>query len=985
MKITRIDFEGFGALTNRTIDFDTDKLNLVVEANEFGKSTMVEATWAILYGLPEKDTYKPWKEGATYSASMDLEIGEKKLRIIRDFDSESVQVLDLNFGLRDVTPQYLGNENEDQVGFKLLGMNRDTFRNTCLVGQRHLEINHMTDSTAVAAEIQGIADSSSPDTKVSAGLQTISQTLSRFMHGNRLCHINELLRELEGQRSDLMKRMRSMDAERGQCREWFSEIQAIDEKLRTPAESKEQEQEQELIDEDQPQVASAAESAEAESLREELRVIEAAIQKLRNQEQKKQALLEAASIHTDDGPISQEQMDFLMRLWDKQEAIVNDMNMLHEYMEPHHAEIASRESEVLDRYTDYKGLDQFTNSEAQTISTYAVNLFNLVKQMDDMKAKNPEFATLVNNGAGTGEYEAAKAKLNQFDGLTPEEVEEAKSYASLLVAFKEQASETARKLSETKGKSSELQNDRSKARIFNLARVAGLLVVSILMLAAPSILSAMKVALPQPVVAGSLILGLLTMLISFFFLGRVLNTTYFKQDEHDSLGQDVQKLEIAMSKGEEKVLNLENKLGALAVKCGIPDKKQFVAKLQQQALAPSQKETDEEQLRQLFLTKQQNCKRLQSDLAYFFNKAGLATMEIEPQSAIALSENINDFRKDIAELQERRASMYDHDERMRQMEEDLSLTEANILEFLEQNGLACEGSFEVAKNQVTSLIDYFENRNSPHPDLAEIDEGYGDESARHNTQQELIERHIAASTKLEAHLARENSAPKANVQKPRVTPTVELMSSKEVEELRNKKEDLTVKIRTTLKSRDELYLDTLEELNRVDHEIVISKRAKLALELAYEMLKQSSHETYADWSVQLNKISNELLQQLSGEIEMLEFSKDLHLKVKLRNHQNIFESKDIITKLSTGTKEQIHWMARLIISRFLSSLEPLPIFLDEPFSEADDARFMGIMSFLIDSILPNNQVVIFSCHQQRHQWLKQQLDAAHQEKLAFKH
>ena len=208
----------------------------------------------------------------------------------------------------------------------------------------------------------------------------------------------------------------------------------------------------------------------------------------------------------------------------------------------------------------------------------------------------------------------------------------------------------------------------------------------------------------------------------------------------------------------------------------------------------------------------------------------------------------------------------------------------------------------MAKNQVQSLIDFFENRNSPHPDLAEIDKGYGDESARHNTQQELIERHIAASTKLEAHLAHQNTASQADVPKARVTPTVELMSSKEVEELRNKKEDLTVKIRTTLKSRDELYLDTLEELNRVDHEIVISKRAKLALELAYEMLKQSSHETYADWSVQLNKISTELLQQLSGEIEMLEFSKDLHLKVKLRNHQNIFESKDIITKLSTGTK-----------------------------------------------------------------------------------
>ncbi|MDX2107179.1 MAG: AAA family ATPase [Candidatus Melainabacteria bacterium] len=982
MKITRIDFEGFGALTNRTVDFDADKLNLVVEANEFGKSTMVEATWAILYGLNEKDSFKPWKEGASFSASMDLEIGEKKLRIIRDFDKESVQVLDLNFGLRDVTPQYLGNENEDQVGLKLLGMNRDTFRNTCLVGQRHLEINHMTDSSAVAAEIQGIADSSSPDTKVSAALQTISQTLSRFMHGNRLCHINELLRELEGQRSDLMKRMRSMDAERGQCREWFSEIQAIDEKLSTGADAPMQE---EIVEEEVEVEEDKSESAEATALREELKLIESAIQKLRNQEEKKQALIDAASLNTKDSPITQEQMDFLLRLWEKEEAIVNDINLLHEYMEPHQCEIAARENEVMDRYSDYKGLDQFTNSEAQTISTYAVNLFNLVKQMDEMKAKNPEFATLTNNGAGTGEYESAKAKLNEFAGLSPEEVEEAKSYASLLVAFRDQAADTARKLSETKGKSTELTSDRNKARIFNVARVAGLLVAAVIMLAAPSILSAMKVALPQPVVAGSLIIGLLTMLISFFFLGRVLNTSYFKQDEHDSLGQEVQKLEIALSKGEEKVANLENKIGALANRCGMPDKKQFIAKLQQQSAPASQKETDEEQLRQLYLTKQQNCKRLQSDLAYFFNKAGMATVEIEPQSAIALSENINDFRKDVAELQERRASLYDHEERMRQMEEDLSLTEANIIEFLEQNQMSCQGSFELAKNHVASLIDFFENRNSPHPELAVIDAGYGDESARHTTQQELIERHIAATTRLEAHLAKAGDSVKTKVQKVRVTPTVELMPAKEVEELRHKKEDLTVKIRTTLKSRDELYLDTLEELNRVDHEIVISKRAKLALELAYEMLKQSSHETYADWSVQLNKISTELLQQLGGEIEMLEFSKDLHLKVKLRNHQNIFDSKDIITKLSTGTKEQIHWMARLIISRFLSSLEPLPIFLDEPFSEADDARFLGIMSFLIDSILPNNQVVIFSCHQQRHQWLKQQLEAEQQEKLAFKH
>ncbi len=384
MKITRIDFEGFGALTDRTVDFAGDKLNLVVEANEYGKSTMVEATWAILYGLPEKETYRPWKEGASFVASMDIEIGEKKLRILRDFETHSAQVLDLNFGLRDVTLQYLGNENEDLIGYKLLGMNRDTFRNTCLVGQRHLDINHMTDSSSVAAEIQGIADSSSPDTKVSAALQTISQTLSKFMHGSRLCHINELLKELDGQRSDLMKRLRSMDAERGQCREWFGEIEELDKKLNPVKISEpepEPEPEPELEKNSQESGGTSDIDANANELREELKLIETAIQKLKNHEEKAQALLEAATINTDDAPLTQEQFEFLTRFWEKREAHITDINLLHEYMAPHIEELGRIETEVMDRYAEYKSLDQFSNSEATTISTYAVNLFNLVKQM----------------------------------------------------------------------------------------------------------------------------------------------------------------------------------------------------------------------------------------------------------------------------------------------------------------------------------------------------------------------------------------------------------------------------------------------------------------------------------------------------------------------------------------------------------------------------------------------------------------------------
>jgi hypothetical protein len=43
-----------------------------------------------------------------------------------------------------------------------------------------------------------------------------------------------------------------------------------------------------------------------------------------------------------------------------------------------------------------------------------------------------------------------------------------------------------------------------------------------------------------------------------------------------------------------------------------------------------------------------------------------------------------------------------------------------------------------------------------------------------------------------------------------------------------------------------------------------------------------------------------------------------------------------------------------------------------------------MMKFLISSIAPNNQVIILSCHHQRHQWLASQLNFEEKEKLTFR-
>jgi hypothetical protein len=43
------------------------------------------------------------------------------------------------------------------------------------------------------------------------------------------------------------------------------------------------------------------------------------------------------------------------------------------------------------------------------------------------------------------------------------------------------------------------------------------------------------------------------------------------------------------------------------------------------------------------------------------------------------------------------------------------------------------------------------------------------------------------------------------------------------------------------------------------------------------------------------------------------------------------------------------------------------------------------MQFVVDVLTRDHQVIIFSCHRQRHQWLAEQLSAAQNERLLFCH
>src|SRR5271154_739855 len=104
--IARIDFAGFGNLSGEKVEFEERKANLVLESDTVGKATVFGAVYATLFNfsmskklslaeMTEKERFAPLPEiGLPYISGMDLFLGQRYLKVIRDFTEDAVQIVD---------------------------------------------------------------------------------------------------------------------------------------------------------------------------------------------------------------------------------------------------------------------------------------------------------------------------------------------------------------------------------------------------------------------------------------------------------------------------------------------------------------------------------------------------------------------------------------------------------------------------------------------------------------------------------------------------------------------------------------------------------------------------------------------------------------------------------------------------------------------------------------------------------------------------
>src|SRR5262249_10298528 len=128
MKLLRLQVDGFGALRG-DFPFHPERLNLVLDDNERGKSTLLAAVCAALYGVESDrrthrpvtplDRWRPWG-GGSYRVELELLCDGELYRVRRDFDRGTVEVW--NGRGQDVSAEFRVGKDQFSLGRKLLGL-----------------------------------------------------------------------------------------------------------------------------------------------------------------------------------------------------------------------------------------------------------------------------------------------------------------------------------------------------------------------------------------------------------------------------------------------------------------------------------------------------------------------------------------------------------------------------------------------------------------------------------------------------------------------------------------------------------------------------------------------------------------------------------------------------------------------------------------------------------------------------------------------
>ena len=140
MKLIACHIENFGKLSNLSMEF-SEGLNVINEANAWGKSTLAAFLKVMFYGLDSKKEagafekervlYRPW-QGGVYGGELDFEVNGKAYRISRTFGA--TEKTD-QFHLYDLSTNLESYDYSEEIGIELFDLDSASFKRSIYIAQ----------------------------------------------------------------------------------------------------------------------------------------------------------------------------------------------------------------------------------------------------------------------------------------------------------------------------------------------------------------------------------------------------------------------------------------------------------------------------------------------------------------------------------------------------------------------------------------------------------------------------------------------------------------------------------------------------------------------------------------------------------------------------------------------------------------------------------------------------------------------------------
>lgn len=173
-----------------------------------------------------------------------------------------------------------------------------------------------------------------------------------------------------------------------------------------------------------------------------------------------------------------------------------------------------------------------------------------------------------------------------------------------------------------------------------------------------------------------------------------------------------------------------------------------------------------------------------------------------------------------------------------------------------------------------------------------------------------------------------------------------------------------------------------EEMERCRKELekieLFERAAKLAIQYL-ESIRRELHHRCAEF---MNQKANTVLSHLAPICESIEIKPDFSFSLNHRGLRTRLDQAHVDGLLSVGVRDQIYLSLRLAISQYLSASGiHLPFILDDPLITSDDDRFVDTMNFVTKELTENHQIVILTCHENRHQWWLDHIPKGHRNRV----